>query len=196
METTMTLDLQQSEFVNTAALASYLGVSKMTITRMRRTGRLPLPAYVDDGVTLWASSDLVQWEQAGRPVLTHLAITSGPEDCAAADLAAADDKRNGPVDETKLPHLRAVIAEMRRSADACEAVLNSHPAFVKSALSADERQAIIAEMEAILAAARPRGEMTEDEVAEFHSLARKLSSGPLLSLEQRERIGRHAKDAT
>jgi hypothetical protein len=196
METTMTLDLQQSEFVNTAALASYLGVSKMTITRMRRTARLPLPAYVDDGVTLWATADLMEWERAGRPVLANLALTSGPEACAAADAVAAEDRRRGPLDETKLPHLRAVIAEMRRSADACEAVLNSHPAFVKSALSADERQAIIAEMEAILAAARPRGEMTEDEVAEFHSLARKLSSGPLLSLEQRERIGRHAKDAT
>jgi hypothetical protein len=79
---------------------------------------------------------------------------------------------------------------MRRAADGCEAVLNSHPAFVKSALSADERQSIIDGMERILAAARPRGEMTEDEIEEFHSLARQLSSGPLLSLEQRERIGR------
>lgn len=49
-------------------VADALGISRVTVWRWSRCGRLPAPVRLGEGVTRWRMSQLVRWQQTAGGV--------------------------------------------------------------------------------------------------------------------------------
>ena len=150
-----TFEIPDVEFLDTAQLAKILGVTRATVIRMRRAGRIPRAAYASNVTTLWAASDVRDWIQAGRPIDLELALDAGPDHCSGADADFEHDReltaeQRATRDETpieELPEvLRERVSQMRTLIDGLEMMLNSAPGmFVKQIddMTVEQRRAQI-----------------------------------------------------